>query len=148
MVLSQALLDAQNSRATAQADRERQWRKEDMELAAKTLKAARGNTTAQWVIVIMSCLLGACSLALSLWNTAHSQQPAITVVSVPPQNPAIPPTARDSTKSLSCSSPLIFSYTPRLFRPNCTTTQRSRLLLQALRLWIAFADNAGTRCRW
>jgi hypothetical protein len=73
MLATREMLDAQAARLDAQAAREREWRKEDMKIASDSLKAARGNTTAQWLILAVALFAGVGSLGLSIWTAIHPQ---------------------------------------------------------------------------
>ena len=68
MLATQQMFEAQAARLDVQAAREREWRKEDMKLAADTLRAARGNTLGVWVGVVAALLM---SLASFLWTVCR-----------------------------------------------------------------------------
>jgi hypothetical protein len=72
MVFTETLLAAQNARAEAQAERERQWRKEDSELAVKNWKAARGNTVGVWCGVLFAIVMGIVTFVWTVYHTATS----------------------------------------------------------------------------
>lgn len=76
MLATREMLDSQNARVESQAEREREWRREDVRIAADTLRAARGNTLGVWVGVIAAIAVS----GFSLWWTITHTPPTL-----PPQ---------------------------------------------------------------
>jgi hypothetical protein len=99
MLATQQVLDAQAARAEAQAEREREWRREDMKIANDNLKTARGGNLAKWGALIVAAV----SLGLSAWTLFHSRpiQAITPVVQPPATTPAvIAPTIPSPTKTV------------------------------------------------
>lgn len=86
MIATQAMLDANLKAQKEQAQRERDWRKEDMKIASDNLKAARGNTTVQWCATMLALIVAICSGGWSIWTTWHT--PPAPTAATAPANPA------------------------------------------------------------
>jgi len=93
MLATQEMLNAQAARAEAQAERERQWRKEDMILAAANLKAAQGNTVGVWVGIVAAFLV---SIASFVWTIYHTPSNPTLPTQTTPQTSKDDPTPRPS----------------------------------------------------
>ena len=74
MLATKEMLDSQATRLDAQAEREREWRKEDMKLASNSLRAARGNTIGVWIGVGVALVMSICSFIWTVYHTAPPQQ--------------------------------------------------------------------------
>jgi hypothetical protein len=99
MLATQQMLDAQATRAEAQAEREREWRREDMKIASDNLRTARGGNLAKWGALVVAVV----SLGLSAWTLFYSRpiQTALSVVQPLATKPAaIAPTAQLPTKTI------------------------------------------------
>ena len=92
MIATQSMLAEQAARYDAQAAREREWRRQDVEMANRNLEAAaRGNATARWCAVAVALFAAIVSLGLSFWTAGRTQ----SIVVVPaaagdPQGPFTP----------------------------------------------------------